>query len=145
MAKFSKGPFVDTSGFRARMIGTTATATANSTTNIDVLFSQEYYINGIEIISSNITMGDKVTLQIVDKDRVYAGVLYDASIPGEVVLDEFGTAWNLAPGVTKSGPYQTNYPARIYAGLYVRVKYTNTSILTNTSVGVNIFRHVKIG
>lgn len=76
--------------------------------------------------------GDYVTLQVVDKDYAYAGVLYPAdyqgipwstAAPTGVLLDEFATNYYVFPDEVAE---VSAHKANLYDGLEVRVIYTNT-------------------
>lgn len=72
---------------------------------------------GVSYFMTGGVVGDKVTLQIIDKDNVLG---YGAN----VVLDEFSKDFYVAPDTPQT---IREFQANLYAGLYVRVIYTNTS------------------
>lgn len=125
--------FANADGFRFRGASFSGTATAMTTTNLDYKITEERYINGGRLLVSNIGDDDKITFQVVDKDNILG---YGAN----VVLDEFikdyfvPTAGNLE--------VRLDYPAKIPANLYLRLKYTNSS-LTSASIKCNLYLHWK--
>lgn len=128
-------PFSESYGFRQRSRGFTTEINAGVTSNIDCLISEERYITGLQIILQNQVFGDTMTLQVVDVNNILG---YGAG----AVLDEFGKNWNVSPDTACQGIIENPYPAKIAAGLYIRVVYTSTG-QTNIKVGLNFFLHVK--
>jgi len=126
-------PFTDAAGFRFRGVSFSGTATAEATTDIDFQITQERYINGGRLLVSDIGDNDKITFQVVDKDNILgfgAGVVLD-----EFIKDYFvPTSGNLE--------VRLDYPAKLIAGLYLRLKYTN-SRTSNSSIKCNLYLHWK--
>ena len=127
--------FNATDGFNFRGKGISGTATAGTTTDIDYKLTEERYINGCQLILNSHALGDTVTFQVVDKDNVLG---YGAG----VVLQEFGTTWQVSEDERNQGVFKVEYPAKILANLYVRIKYTSQG-LTNVNVACNLFLHKK--
>jgi hypothetical protein len=92
--------------------------TANSTQDLDFLISDDYIMDGMILDAVNHVLGDKVTFQVVDIDNVLG---YGAN----VVLKQFGTDVYMAPGLTRQVNADSVYPAKVFAGLYLRIKYTS--------------------
>lgn len=143
--------FANADGFRFRGKGIGGTATAGTSTNIDYKITEERYINGVDLIVKNHVTGDKLKFQVIDKDYVYAGVLYPATYggiawpvaaPTGVLLDEFGTDWYLSEDTQKQGSILLPYPARILPNLYIRLVYTSIGN-TNVDLYANLFLHKK--
>lgn len=126
-------PFSDASGFRFRGASFIGTCAAMSTENIDYKIEQERYINGGTLIIDNIGNNDKMTFQVIDKDNVLG-------FGTNVVLDQFITDYYIPNN--KLLEVRLDYPARISAGLYVRMIYTNTSLETST-IKCNLYLHWK--
>lgn len=114
--------------------GVKATATANTTTNIDYKLLDDCLITGITLLVSSATFGDKATLQVVDVDNVLG---YGAG----TVLKQPGTNWYMASDVQTQLSASSLYPAKITAGLYLRVIYTSTALLTGPTVCINYHLH----
>jgi len=129
----SNYPFSDAAGFRFRGTSFTGTALAESTTDIDYKLVNERYINGGRLLVSNIGSNDKLTFQVVDVENVLG-------FGENVVLDEFITDYY----VPTSGNLEVklDYPAKIMSGLYVRLKYTNSTQL-DTLIKCNLYLHWK--
>jgi hypothetical protein len=127
-------PFNTSLNFRFRGKGIEGTAAAGQTTNIDEKFTQEMYINGAQLILKNHVFGDYVNFQVVDVDGIMA--------PAGTVLDTFGEKWFVASDKQDQQTVILPYPARIYAGLYIRISYKSNG-LTDVSVQCNLFRHWK--
>lgn len=126
-------PFTDSLGFRFRGHSFTDTVATNTTKDIDYLVSAERWINGGRLIIDNIGSEDKLTFQVVDKDNVFG---YGAG----VVLDEFIKDFYVP--ATGSLEVALAYPARIYTGLYLRLKYTSTHA-SGCTVKCNLYLHWK--
>lgn len=130
-------PFAEANGFKARWKGFKGTALKNSTTDIDfAIGAEDRYINGGSILLVGATEGDTFCYQIVDKDNIFG---YGAG----VVLDEFVKDWQVDPTVQNQGLYETTFLARIYAGLYIRVKYTSVSTILDVTVKLNLLLNKK--
>jgi hypothetical protein len=130
---FTGAPFSDSGGFRFRGASFKGTISPNSTENIDYKITQERWINGGMAIIDNIGPDDQVTFQVVDKDNILG---YGAG----VVLDEFISGYYIPQNGNLE--IQLAYPARIIAGLYLRLRYTSTHALGCT-VKCNLYLHWK--
>lgn len=115
--------------------GMKGTATANSTTNIDWKFPEERWVSGGMLLVNNGVWGDHVSLEIVDKDNILG---YGA----DTVLNTFATNFYIQPGNQLQGIIECPYIAQIPANIYLRVKYTNISLLTAAGVAFNLFSHI---
>jgi hypothetical protein len=142
-------PFSDTGGFRFRGASFKETVDSNSTKVIDYQITQERWINGGQLIVNNIGDDDKGTFQVVDKDYLYAGILYPADFggiawsiaePSGVVLDEFVKDFYIP--TDKKLEIVLTYPARILAGLYLRLIYTS-SHTDGCLIKCNLYLHWK--
>lgn len=127
-------PFTDALGFRFRGHSFKETVSANTTKDIDYLVSAERWINGGRLIVDNIGSDDKLTFQVVDKDNIFG---YGAG----VVLDEFIKDFYIPS--TGTLEVALAYPARIYAGLYLRLKYSSTAS-GGCIVKCNLYLHWKV-
>ena len=126
-------PFSDTGGFRFRGASFIGSVPSNTTQDLDFLVVQERWINGGRAIVNNIGPEDKLTFQIVDKDNVIG-------LGAGTVLDEFICEYY----VPTNGSLEVSlaYPARIPAGLYIRLKYTSTHA-SGCTVKCNLYLHWK--
>lgn len=129
-------PFADPIGFRARMKGVKGTATKNTSTNIDYKLTEDRWINGVQIILKDHEFEDTVKFQIVDVDNIFG---YGAGL----VLDEFGSDWNLSSDKQDQGIYVLSYPAKILANLYIRIVYISTGTVNDVRATINYFLHKK--
>jgi hypothetical protein len=152
--------FSDSEGFRARFQGFKGVANKHDTNNgedtvtdIDFEIPEERYINGIRLLISGHNDGDNLDFIIVDKDFIYAGILYPAeyqpgvpwsvATPNGVELDEFGSSWFVDDTRKTQPDVITPYPARIFAGLYMRIRYHATGTANDITVKVNTYLHKK--
>ena len=142
-------PFAHTNGFRFRGQSFLGEVNHNETKDIDFKIEEERWINGGRLVVDNRGEGDKCTFEVVDKDYLYAGTLYPADFngvawetaaPNGVVLDTFIDSFF----IPTTGDLQVNlaYPARLVAGLYVRLKYTSTHA-GGAKVKCNLYLHMK--
>jgi hypothetical protein len=124
--------FSDSEGMRFRGTSFIDTVAADSTKSIDYQITEERYINGGKLIVKNMGDDDKITFQVVDKDNVLG-------FGAGVVLDEFIKDFYLP--LNESLNVQLDYPARIMAGLYLRLIYTNTNTTETATVKCNLYLH----
>lgn len=147
-------PFADTDNFRARHKGFSGTANANQTTTIQfkVHATEDRFMQGGKLLLKNHAAGDKVDFSVVDVEYLYAGILYPPTYggtawsvaqPNGVVLDKFVENWYVNSDEQAQEGIVSAYAARIYAGLYMRLDYTSTSILSNVSVKLNMYMHYR--
>ena len=127
------GAFCDSEKFRFRGKGMSGTGAAGTLTNIDYKVTEERFINGVRLILANHTIDDNVHFEIVDVDNVLG---YGAGL----VLDRFGDTWYVNPDMACQGDILIDYPAKIYAGLYIRVVY-NSEGETDVKVKANLYLH----
>jgi hypothetical protein len=125
--------FTNADGFRFRGVSFKGTVLAGQTTNIDYELPMERYCNGGRLIVSQTGPDDEMTFQVVDVNNVLG---YGAG----VVLDEFITKYYVPDSGTLE--VKLDYPAKIMAYLFLRIKYKNTSA-TDTTLKCNLFLHWK--
>jgi hypothetical protein len=111
--------------------GVSTTGTAGAVTNLDYTLSDDCLITGMELIINNGNYGDKASFQIVDGSGAFSGT------PG-TVLNQFATNWNIPP--TADTQFDMAYPAKIYAGLTLRIVYTSTGT-SNPFIAINYKLH----
>lgn len=133
MAGAQVKPFADSMGYRARFQGVVGTATAGQATNIDYQLTETRYINGVHLMLKDHVYGDTIDFKVVDMDNILG---YGAG----VVLDTFGTAWNVASDSEAQFPVVLSYPAQLVQGLYIRVVYHSTGE-SNVQVRANLHLH----
>ena len=124
--------------------GGSAVISGAGTTNGDFLIPGTRYVNGAEVWLDTADYGAYLSFQIVDKDGfgVTAGwyTQNQFNAMGNLyVVNEFGTAWQLTPNQkTTAFP---GYLAKLYQGLYVRMKVTVPAACT---FYYNLYLH-KVG
>jgi hypothetical protein len=126
-------PFSDAMGFRFRGVSFGCTVAQNETKHCDYHLTEERWINGGRLIVPNKGPSDKVSFQVIDKDNVMG-------FGNNVVLDQFITDFY----IPQTGDLTVNlaYPARILAGLYLRLIYTSTHE-SGADVKCNLYLHWK--
>lgn len=123
-----------TKDINAHFQGTFFTASNSATTEHDFLVTDDHIIDGAEIsVIGAPVVGDYLIAQVVDKDNVMG---YGAG----VMLNEFVPKWYIAPGIVKQLNHESKYPAKIYHGLYLRIKYVSVGSV-DVSVIVNFKLH----
>lgn len=114
--------------------GVKATATKNTTTNVDLKVAENYiYVNGAEFIQANAVIGDYVECQVIDIDNVLG---YGA----DTVLTQYISKWYLDPSTTRfclESPYAGNVPN----GCYMRMIYHSVGTVNDVDICVNYFFH----
>ena len=155
--------FSDSEGFRARFKGFKGVASKcdvgeeEKVTDIDFQILEERYINGVRLIISNHVDDDRLDFIVVDKNYLYAGILYPAQYddgngnlldwsvvaPNGVELDEFGTDWYVDDLIKTQPDIIAPYPARIFAGLYIRIRYHAVGNENDVYVKLNTYLHKK--
>lgn len=113
-------------------IGVTASCTSNGVTTLDYILIDDCLITGGTILVSNGTFGDKIDLQIVDVNNTLG---YGANF----ILNKFVSGWYIQSGPSIV-PISVPYPAKVYAGLAIRIIYTSIGSSTN-SLAVNYNLH----
>lgn len=102
--------------------------------NCDFLLSDDCVLDGMVISVLNSVFGEKISFQVVDKDNILGFG------PG-IVLGTFVTDWFIDPSSSKQADSESNYPAKVKAGLYLRIKYTSLSVDLNKKLIVNYKLH----
>lgn len=110
---------------------TSGSATANATTNVDYLIPDTYIIYGAELIYKDANFGDYVAFQIIDKDNVLG---YGANF----VVNEWVKKWYVDPSTTR-WVVKSQLGNTLPEGLYIRLKYSNVSLLNAVSVKINFY------
>jgi hypothetical protein len=126
-------PFTNPSGFRFRGSSFSGTVSGESTADIDYEITQERWVNGGRLLVSAIGPEDKITFQVIDKNNVLG-------FGANVVLDEFIKDYFVPDGGNLE--VRLDYPARIIAGLFLRLKYTNSNTST-IAIKCNLYLHWK--
>lgn len=108
---------------------TSGTAAANSSTNIDYPIVDSYLLYGFQMMFQNANAGDYVQFQVVDVNNILG---YGANF----VLAQQVNKWYV-PSLDLSWTLHSDTARTIPAGLYLRVIYTNTSLLVDAKVWIN--------
>ena len=111
------------------------TCPAGETINLDFTLADDMLIDGIQLLAKGSLFGDTVTLQVVClTGRLANGVTI---CPPNTVLDQFGTNVGINDDYQEKLNVDSEYPAKLLAGLTIRTIYTSTGS-SPVSVIVNI-------
>lgn len=100
--------------------GVKNTISLNTTTNIDLDFTDDHVVTGFWVLGSGVNLGDYIDIQVVDKNNMFG-------LGAGAVIKQFGT--NLYMPATFDMNVDVAYPAKIYAGLTLRVVYHSTLLI----------------
>lgn len=106
--------------------GVRFTAAPGVETVNDHLIADDHLVDGATLIALSAALGDTITCQVVDKDNNFG---YGAGF----VLGQYVTNWYMNPAESIQLNFKSSYPAKIYGGLYLRLKYLSVG---NTAVEV---------
>jgi hypothetical protein len=113
--------------------GVLGTVTAGSSSNVDLKILDDCFITGGILRTNGSNFGDYAHVQIVDIDNMLG---YGAN----TVLRQFITNWYMRSDAQQQIETELSYPAKILAGLYIRIVYHSTGS-TNVSVAMNYDLH----
>jgi hypothetical protein len=112
--------------------GAMMTVSAGQTTNVDLTLTDDCLITGAWLVSdSNTAFGDYACLQVVDTTGI-------TGYPAGTVLSQFVTNWYVIPNMDEQ--FDVPYPAKIIAGLTLRLVYISTGT-NNAFIAVNYKLH----
>ena len=117
--------------FKFYVDGITGVAAANTTTAFDYRIASPLCIYGFALIQQGASFGDYISLQIIDKDNILG---YGANFIVSTIITKGYADPNTTRIVDKS-----EYARTIPIGLYVRINYTNTALITSVNVAANFF------
>ena len=124
--------------------GVQQTISNGITGNIDLKLTDDHLLTGVQVIVDKSVFGDTLNLQVCDKDLMLQGV-YGAAIttmyPNYPILRQFATNWVVNSDCQIKISKEKLYPAKIYAGLYLRCSYTSTGTVP-VNVAVNYDLHI---
>lgn len=110
---------------------------AGETASFDVTLADDHLLMGLQILAKNSNFGDTLTLQVID----IAGTLPNgASFPPNTVLAQFGTTIGVCDDKQEKLNERSVYPAKLLAGLSIRLVYTSTGT-TDVNVIANYILH----
>jgi len=128
-----RGQGIKGTALKATMDGETLVPTV---TDLDWVVPEDRLINGTRVMLQNQHFNDFAQLMIYDLDNVLgfgAGVL----------LNQFAMDWNFVSDQEDQGLFILPYPARLFAGLYVRFRYTAHGTSEDVGIKINYILHKK--
>jgi len=105
--------------------GVSGVAAFGTTTYLDLVLTDDVLMTGGMFLAQGAAWGDKVDFQVIH--------------PVNGVIAQFITDWYLNPDVTKQEVPGSNYPAKLVAGLTLRVVYHSVGG-TDVNIAVNYNR-----
>lgn len=102
----------------------------HTSTNIDLVLTDDIFIRGIEFLASGALFGDTVSLQVIDT----AGV---TGAPPGTVIATVVSAFNVATDQQKFLAYEAVAPKKALATMTIRAIYTSNSLLVPVNVAIN--------
>lgn len=126
---------LDADKAKFKLQGFKGLAAVNTTSNIDFKLTEERWVSGGILLCQGTHWGDKISLQVIDKDNVLG---YGAN----VVLDEYVTDFYLVSDSEFQLQLESPYIALVPANIYIRVVYSNTSLLDPVEVAFNLMTHI---
>lgn len=115
--------FFDKTKLNKDAIGVQATITAGATQNIDYVIADDALIMTSSLIAIGAAQGDKIDMQVI---HPIAGVVFQPI-----------TGWFIDPNSSVQPTPRANFPAKIFAGLTLRIVYHSTGS-NNVWVALNI-------
>lgn len=107
--------------------GVSGTAFANTTTNIDLLLTDDAILTGIYVITNGGSYGDKISIQVIDIAGTY--------FPANTVIATAVSNWYVPPNINFH--FSSVFPQKLLTSLTIRVSYTSNALLGSVFVGMN--------
>lgn len=126
---------MDADNVSYKVQGFSGSAPVNTATNIDWKFPEARYLTGGQLLVNGGSWGDTVKVQVVDVDNIYG-------FGAGAVLGEHVSNFMINPAVCLQISIECPYVALIPANIYIRIRYTNTSLSTPVSIAMNMFSHI---
>jgi hypothetical protein len=114
-------------------VGISGSAVAGATTNFDYEVMNDILITGAQVLANIPTFGDSMSFQVVDVNNILG-------LGADVILNQFVTNWQLRSDSQEQIDLKINYPAKIIAGLYLRMIYKSTGT-TVVNIAANYSLH----
>ena len=113
------------------------TAIAGQSTSIDLAITDDHLLTGIQVLAKGTVFGDTITMEVVD---VMGTLPNGLSFPPNSVLNKFGTTLGIVDDTELKFNEESEYPAKIFGGLVLRVIYNSTGA-SNVAVEINYKLH----
>lgn len=126
---------LDADKARYKLQGFHGTAATNSTSNIDWKLPEDRWVSGGIFLAQGTHWGDKIAVQVIDIDNVLG-------LGANVVLDEYVTDFYLVSDSELQINLESPYIALVPANIYIRVRYTNTSLIDPVELALNLATHI---
>lgn len=118
--------------------GFNGTAAKNATTDLWFQLANSFYLSGGEYFTFGAVAGDTLTIDVVDKDGVYAP-------PGTVLAaPPYMTTWNIPPNDGSLTKFERTYAAKPPPNVYLRFRYVATGTVNDVKFYCNLYLHKPI-
>lgn len=117
------------------IVGYRGIASVNTVTNLDWEFEEERWLSGGVLLAKGTNWGDKLSIQLIDKNNVLG---YGSN----VVLGEHVTDFYMITDSEFQLKLEAPYIALIPEGVFIRIKYTSTSLVDPVEVAFNLITHI---
>lgn len=127
-------PF-STSDMQFAGLGFHATADKNAVTDLWMQLADGFYLSGGEFYTVGAVAGDKMDIDVVDKDGLYfpAGTV--------LVSPSYMKDWNVHPQDYALSKFERSYSAKPPPGIYLRFKYISVGTVNNVALYCNLYLH----
>jgi len=113
--------------------GILGTALAGQNTNIDLKLLDDCFLIGGILRTQTSSFGDYAVFQVIDIDNILG---YGAG----AVLGQYVNKWYMKSDEQEQLNETTTYPAKVLAGLYLRIVYTSIGLI-DVKVAINYRLH----
>lgn len=100
----------------------------------DLLIADDHLIDGAKLVVIGGSFGDRLDFQVVDIDNVMG-------LGANTVLGQYITDWYVNPETSEQMNFESRYPAKIFGGLYMRIRYKAVAGGTTRKVICNYKLH----
>lgn len=130
-------PFGDAQGYKSLLKGYTGTAAVNATTNLDIPVAVEVHLISVLMILANQAAADNMDMVVIDKNNVLG-------FGANFIYYTWMSTWYVQTDSQSQQEIKAPFPLRIPAGLFFRITYRATGVLTPVTVKGNFYLYTKV-
>lgn len=112
----------------------TVTNTGSGTDDTDYLIPFELFLVGTRSFFTGVALGDYISVKVIDIDNVLG-------LGANTILSTPVAKYYMPPLDNSYHEFNMGYPLYAPNGVYVRVSYSSSNILSNVTGKVNLFTH----